>query len=860
VPTNWIYTATPAAKGVTMNAYDWAHAWGNHGDDAALTEHGAYQAVAWVRRCVEVRCNALSAIPVKYYRGKGSTERQWEYADLMPYLLWMSEAALQTYGAAYWLKLVNQFGFEKGYRWLLPATMKPVYDRMKGLTGFERTVNGEKEPVSLDSVLYLWTPNIAAEVGPGEGWVSSILTESGIAKYMNQFASDFFARGAMPGTLLSVEGNPSRDELDRLEQWWRRFLSGVKRAWETVAVKATVKPVVVGYPTDQLAMPELLKAVREQIAVAAGVPQTMLEDAANYACLPGDQLVWTPNGPKPIADLQTGDQLWQVGQSGVVTNSVDAIIAQGLAPIYEIKTPHRTLRASDNHPVMCVSVIPGRGPYQPQEAHLVWKRADQIQRGDLLVSVEECPDRGRTDINGMALTEEFMELAGLYVGDGDGDERTGLRFAIPRGQLQDYYASVAERTLQPSSTVGQPGRGRNRSYGPVRTRKRHYIFVVGSKHAYQLFERLGFTGNARTKRVPAWVYGLALPLRLAFLRGYLDADGTVGKDGRLVFGSCNKALIHDVRALLVSCGIPVSNVTSDVGRIGNYGPIESHRFICGYPAYNRAVGSHDERYADRLAHDSNGSRDGRYVAGVTGSVWNLTLPAGLGLERVTSARFVGEEEVYDLCTSGAHTFVAEGIVVHNTAAEHHQAFYSETIVPEATLIEAALNQQVFAPQGLRVVLDWQSLDIFQQDEAERAQALGQMTAAGVPLDLAMEMLGMELPNQMTYDDLRARLEQEKEAGRAIAQQIASGQQRDDAEAQPDAGEQREELRRWQRKALKAFKAGQGAAVEFDSDVLAPADQAAIRARLDGAQNEEEVRGAFVPPFRPDRWGEGSPYP
>jgi hypothetical protein len=478
VPTNWIYTATPAAKGVTMNAYDWAHAWGNHGDDAALTEHGAYQAVAWVRRCVEVRCNALSAIPVKYYRGKGSTERQWEYADLMPYLLWMSEAALQTYGAAYWLKLVNQFGFEKGYRWLLPATMKPVYDRMKGLTGFERTVNGEKEPVSLDSVLYLWTPNIAAEVGPGEGWVSSILTESGIAKYMNQFASDFFARGAMPGTLLSVEGNPSRDELDRLEQWWRRFLSGVKRAWETVAVKATVKPVVVGYPTDQLAMPELLKAVREQIAVAAGVPQTMLEDAANFA----------------------------------------------------------------------------------------------------------------------------------------------------------------------------------------------------------------------------------------------------------------------------------------------------------------------------------------------------------------------------------------------TAAEHHQAFYSETIVPEATLIEAALNQQVFAPQGLRVVLDWQSLDIFQQDEAERAQALGQMTAAGVPLDLAMEMLGMELPNQMTYDDLRARLEQEKEAGRAIAQQIASGQQRDDAEAQPDAGEQREELRRWQRKALKAFKAGQGAAVEFDSDVLAPADQAAIRARLDGAQNEEEVRGAFVPPFRPDRWGEGSPYP
>ena len=479
MPTNWIYTATPASKGVTMNAYDWAHAWGQHGDTDDLTEHGAYQAVAWVRRCVEVRCNALSAIPVKYYRGKGSTERQWEYADLMPYLLWMSEAALQIYGAGYWLRLANQFGFEKGYRWLLPATMRPVYDKMRGLTEFERTVNGEKETLSLDSVLYLWTPNLAAEVGPGKGWVSGVLTESTIATHMNKFASEFFQRGAMPGTLLSVEGNPSRDELDRLEQWWRRFLSGVKRAWETVAVKASVKPVVIGYPTDQLAMPELLQAVRQQIAVAAGVPQTMLEDAANFA----------------------------------------------------------------------------------------------------------------------------------------------------------------------------------------------------------------------------------------------------------------------------------------------------------------------------------------------------------------------------------------------TAAEHHQAFYSETIVPEATLIEAALNRQVFEPQGLRVVLDWQSLDIFQEDEAERAAALGQLVTAGIPLDLAMEMLGMDLPNQMTYEQLRERLEKEKEAGRAIAQQIASGQQqRDEPEEKPDPGEQREELRRWQRKALKALKDGKGAAVGFDSDVLSPADQAAIRVRLGAAENEEEVRGAFVPPFCPDRWDKGSAYP
>jgi HK97 family phage portal protein len=480
VPNTWVYTATPAVKGVTMNAYDWKHAWGQHDDDEALTEHAAYQAVSWVRRCVELRCNALSAIPVKYYRGKGTTERTWEYADLMPHLLWMTEAAAQIYGASYWLRLRNPFGFEKGYRWLLPSTITPKYDAMKGLTHFERRVNGEAQQLEVADIVYVWAPKLDGEIGPGKGWVSGILTESGIATYMNKFASEFFQRGAMPGTLLSVEGNPSRDELDRLEQWWRRMLQGVKRAWETVAVKATVKPVVIGYPTKDLAMPQLLQAVRQQICVAAGVPQTMLEDAANFA----------------------------------------------------------------------------------------------------------------------------------------------------------------------------------------------------------------------------------------------------------------------------------------------------------------------------------------------------------------------------------------------TASEHHQAFYSETVVPSATIIQATLNRQIFEPAGLRMVLDWQSLDIFQEDEAERAAALAQMTTAGVPLDLAMEMLGMELPNEMTYDDLRKRLEEDKEKGRAQALEIAGAQRPSEGEQPPSAEQrgQREELRRWQRKALKALREGKGAAVDFDTDVLGLEDQATIRERLSAATSEEEVKGAFTPPFCGTARDQGSAYP
>jgi hypothetical protein len=198
-------------------------------------------------------------------------------------LLWLTEAALQIYGCSYWGRKRNVFKIDRGYRWLLPSTMTPVITAREGLTGFERRLGSEPIPVALEDVVYFWSPSLAKEVGPGEGWVRTILTEAGIVFNMDDYASGFFERGAISATILTVDGAPMRAEMDRLEAWWKRVLSGVKQAWETVAVSAAVKPQVIGYNTRDLAMPELAQLVREQIATAAGVPQTMLEDAANYA-------------------------------------------------------------------------------------------------------------------------------------------------------------------------------------------------------------------------------------------------------------------------------------------------------------------------------------------------------------------------------------------------------------------------------------------------------------------------------------------------------------------------------------------------------------------------------------------------
>lgn len=268
---------------------------------AGSAEHEAYAQVPWLYRCVQLRANALSVVPRSYRKGETAIEYPLDYQ--MPRLLWLTEAALCIYGAAYWLKMRNRANVE-GYRWLVPTSIKVLTDEDKGLTGFERrpgsTTVIKYKP---EDLVYFWQPNLKAEVGPGVSPVSAALTAAHLGEYANLFAEGFFKRGAIPATLLVVEGNPPPQELERLETWWRRMLQGVRHAWETVAVRASVKPQIIGQPVKDLAMPELTSVARQQIAVALGIPQTLIEDAANYATASEHRVEFYENTVAPECEL-----------------------------------------------------------------------------------------------------------------------------------------------------------------------------------------------------------------------------------------------------------------------------------------------------------------------------------------------------------------------------------------------------------------------------------------------------------------------------------------------------------------------------------------------------------------------------
>ena len=168
-----------------------------------------------------------------------------------PQLLWQSSVSWAFYNEAFWLRERNRVR-TLDLRWFDPDSMTPKWDKDAGLVGFERRIDAATiKPLKLDDVVYLWRQGMR-ETEPAIAPAQAAMQAAGVLYNADKFAADFFARGAIKATLLSIDGNPSDTELKRLESWWKRFFSGVRDAWSTAAVRADVKAVPVGEGLESL--------------------------------------------------------------------------------------------------------------------------------------------------------------------------------------------------------------------------------------------------------------------------------------------------------------------------------------------------------------------------------------------------------------------------------------------------------------------------------------------------------------------------------------------------------------------------------------------------------------------------------
>lgn len=192
-----------------------------------------------------------------------------------------------------------------------------------------------------------------------------------------------------------------------------------------------------------------------------------------------------------------------------------------------------------------------------------------------------------------------------------------------------------------------------------------------------------------------------------------------------------------------------------------------------------------------------------------------------------------------------------------TAKQRDKQFYEQQIIPDARLIADALNRQVLEPNDYHLEIEPERLPCFAPDLAETAQVVANLTTsfgAFVPFDaaiqLAAKMIGRDLTDEEIEIIQKAMAAQQQaaapapatapEAQAAPAATIETEPEEEVADESPDDEAMREEIKKWQRKALKAI----GRDVPFDTDLIPAAAQAYIHAGLPACKSDAEVRGVF----------------
>ncbi len=264
-----------------------------------------YKYVPLLFRAVQLRCDAISSVPVNIYKGE-ENEVDWPYPTKLGNLIWQWEASNLLAGAAYGEIVTNKSGFRKDIKYRNPFDMNVKYT--KGVYEFKQNSSGAvwyNEPeAGKYEMVYIHEYDPTQDTGPGVGAGKASTTDAKLLYSISKFPEMYFEGGAMPVTLLGIDTN-DRNEIERIQNWFRRSATAIKNAFRVFGVKSgSITPVTLTPPLKDLSFPELSEMARNNIAMAFGIKQTLLDsEAANYATAQEDRLAFYEDTIKPRARL-----------------------------------------------------------------------------------------------------------------------------------------------------------------------------------------------------------------------------------------------------------------------------------------------------------------------------------------------------------------------------------------------------------------------------------------------------------------------------------------------------------------------------------------------------------------------------
>lgn len=256
--------------------------------------------------------------------------------------------------------------------------------------------------------------------------------------------------------------------------------------------------------------------------------------------------------------------------------------------------------------------------------------------------------------------EEFARLFGYILGDGHFSGGNCISIVCcNRDQevIEDVKYLISQLGIEP------------KRYQSSYDFTNHQTISCNSRLLRRMFEWMGLTTKKQSKNlfVPNFIWQSRKSVIAQFIKGLFEADGTVGRNGTdILFCTKSEKFAKDIQVLLLGFGIhskikkEVSAYTRPFGTIkepekiftGHHYNIRITREGCDI--YEKEIGFVSEFKKQRLRNICSKSHSNAYKV----FQWK---------DEIVSIEHLEDEEiVYDICVPTVQSYIANGIVSHNS--------------------------------------------------------------------------------------------------------------------------------------------------------------------------------------------------
>jgi hypothetical protein len=397
-------------------------------------------------------------------------------------------------------------------------------------------------------------------------------------------------------------------------------------------------------------------------------------------CFDVNGRVWTPHGSVSLKDIQKGDEVYSFDmktQMPVVTKVLDRVIS-GTKVTLKIKTKHRTIQVTPEHPILAVvknNFIDTKFGKKRDIKTKQYILAKDLVKGDKVVlpklhnegieipiEAHKCDNPNRPMNFPSMVNEDFAKLMGYCIGDGWVPKHNSNHLCIAEGEHDDInlkYIDMINKFGYPQfPNLRLPKEKRTVEIGtpyPPENRKSYGYFDFSSAELANTMSLMGLVGRCYEKRVPKWVFSAKNSIKEAFVEGLVDSDGSINVDKwgckRYQLEVTSEELVKDIKVLLdqmnIECGnVSKRNRSSKITVIDGDEYIRHDSWIVYW--YDSKMPSGDLMHKGKKCTKYDNCSDD-YL-----------------LESIISIEEGDEIEVGDIQVSEHHNFVADGVVIHNS--------------------------------------------------------------------------------------------------------------------------------------------------------------------------------------------------